>query len=67
MLSIPLPRVLKLLKFIDVHAPLFCTLHRGAFCQFLFRWIYYSRVVNPPERKMAKHTSVHLSLHSKVM
>ena len=34
------------------------TLHRGAFCQFLFRWIYYI-VVNPPERKLTKPTSVH--------
>ena len=35
-------------------------LHRGAFCQFPFRWIYYchSSVVNPPERKLAKRTSV---------
>ena len=34
--------------------------HRVAFCQFLFQWIYYclSIVVNPQERKLAKRTSV---------
>ena len=32
---------------------------RGMFCQFPFLWIYYfSLVVNPPERKLAKRTSV---------
>ena len=37
------------------------TLHRGSFCQFPFRWIYYCHiiVVNPPEKKLAKHTSVY--------
>ena len=36
-------------------------LHSGAFCQFPLRWIYYchSAVVTPPERKLAKRTSVY--------
>ena len=34
-------------------------LHRGAFCQFTFRWIYSAIVVNPPESILAKRTSVH--------
>ena len=35
-------------------------MHRGAYFQFIFRWIHYchSIVVNPPERKLAKGTSV---------
>ena len=34
-------------------------IHRGAFCQFPFRWIYYAAIlVNPPERKPAKRTFV---------
>ena len=32
------------------------TLHRGAFCQFPFRWIV-AIVVNLPERKLLKRTS----------
>ena len=40
----------------------FSPLHRGAFFQFPFRWIYYygSLIKVPPERKLAKRTSVPL-------
>ena len=33
------------------------TVHRGAFCQFTF-WFITAILVNPPERKLAKRTSV---------
>ena len=38
-----------------------CTagLHRGAFCQFPFRWIYYCHSSKSTERKLAKRTYVH--------
>ena len=34
--------------------------HRGAICQFLFRWIYYCQliIVTPPERILEKRTSI---------
>jgi hypothetical protein len=32
--------------------------HRGAFCQFFSGGFITVIVVNPPERKLAKHTSV---------
>ena len=37
-------------------------LHRVAFCQFIFRWIYYchSSKSAAPERKLAKRSSVHV-------
>ena len=36
--------------------------HRVAFCQFIFRWIYYchSSKSAAPERKLAKRSSVHV-------
>ena len=44
----------------------FSTLNRGAFCPFPFRWIYYTAiVVNPPEKKLAKRTSVHCTTPSR--
>jgi hypothetical protein len=33
--------------------------HKSVFCQFPFRWIYYYGSHHPPERKLAKRTSVH--------
>ena len=40
------------------------TVHRGVFCQLPFRWIYYCYVVNRPERKLEKRTSVQCSFTS---
>ena len=44
---------------------LFAEWHRGAFCQFPFRWNLYETaiVVNPPERKLEKRTSVQWGEH----
>ena len=36
-----------------------CTLHRGAFSSFFSGGFITAIVVNPPERKLAKRTSVH--------
>ena len=36
----------------------FRPVHRGAFCQYTFRWIYYYGRINPPESELAKRTSV---------
>ena len=36
-----------------------CTLHRGAFCQFPFRLIFYCLSSNSTGKKLAKRTSVH--------
>ena len=33
---------------------LFCTLHRGAFCQFLYSGFITAILVNPPEKKSGK-------------
>ena len=43
-------------------------LHRGGFCQFPFRWIYYfcAIVVNPPERNISKRTSLDWSTDHKL-
>ena len=38
-------------------------LHRGAFCQFLFRWIYYYHSSIPPKSKLVKRTSVNRKVH----
>ena len=47
-----------LMVFLGVHVS-FDAAHKYAICQFLFRWIYYCHtVVNPPERRLAKRTSV---------
>ena len=36
------------------------TVHRGAFYQLAFRWNTTMVVINPPEKKLAKRTSVQL-------
>ena len=38
------------------------TLHRGAFFQFLFRWIHYCHSSKSTERKVTKFTSVHCTV-----
>ena len=43
-----------------------CTVHRGAFCQFFSCGFTTLTVINQPERKLAKRTSVHCALGANV-